>query len=126
MPLIPDHIATNAALDSKTHIIAAHVENAIINANGMTADVLALDNETLAAWLNDFKAKDLESYLAAHYVMGENLNAIAARLEPEIGRTLPRVDISPFTDKVESQGRKLTFTNGVYGVETIQSPQSDT
>lgn len=127
MPLIPDYIQTNAALDSRTDIMAAHIENAIIQANGMTSDVLALDNAALSAWLNAMGA-ELESYLTKHAVTGAALNTLAEQLEPELSkdangnkRTLPRVDVSPFTDKLAAQNRMIDVANGALTVQPISA-----
>lgn len=101
----------------------AHLENLLVCLNSQTQVVVNADSDALAEWLNSRGAR-LEDDLTRHGLTGGAANALAALMESATGTTLPRVDVSPFADKLAATGRTATLTAQGWVVADIPAPDA--
>ena len=125
MPLIqsPSSLAASRIVDlvlsTRSHYIAA---SGLLNA--VTAEILALANDDLAAFGNALGPLEMESLTTAHADQGAALNALLAGVNGILAQSgIPAqesaVDTRPLSDKLEEQGREIVLTDEVFSVQPI-------
>ena len=125
MPLLTTTQQTTARIAERGRNIVSHIAAAASQANQQTADVLALDNDQLSAWLQENGAQ-LESMLTAHKQLGDLLNQAAAVAAAILGDTAPPVglvDTRPLADKLAEQGRQIDFATLTVSNMPIPEPE---
>ena len=122
MPLIqsPSSLAASRIADlvisTRSHYIAAA---GLLNA--VTAEILALGNDDLAAFGNALGPLEMESLTTAHADQGDALNSLLAGVNGILAQSgIPpqetAVDVRPLADKLADQGREIILTDGVFTV----------
>lgn len=125
MPLIqsPSSLAASRIVDlvlsTRSHYIAA---SGLLNA--VTAEILALPNDDLAAFGNALGPAEMESLTTAHADQGSTLNALLAGVNSILQQSgVPpqssSVDVRPLADKLADQGREIVFSDGVFVVNQL-------
>lgn len=128
MPLIQSHSSLAASrivdlvLSTRSHYIAAA---GLLNA--VTAEILALGNDDLAAFGNSLGTLEMESLTTAHADQGEALNALLAGVNGILAQSgIPpqsaAVDTRPLADKLAEQERQIVLTDGVFSIDQIVEP----
>jgi hypothetical protein len=125
MPLIqsPSSLAASRIVDlvlsTRSHYIAAA---GLLNA--VTAEILALGNDDLAAFGNALGPLEMESLTTAHADQGNALNALLAGVNGILAQSgIPLqesgVDTRPLADKLVEQGREIVFADGFFAVSPL-------
>jgi hypothetical protein len=125
MPLIqsPSSLAASRIVDlvlsTRSHYIAA---SGLLNA--VTAEILALPNDDLAAFGNALGPLEMESLTTAHADQGAAINALLAGVNAILTQSgiTPQesaVDTRPLADKLAEQGREILLVDGVFEVSQL-------
>ncbi len=119
MPLLTSTEATSAAIAHAAENLAGFLSACVTLANDMARHPLSLSTPDLTAWLNARPAAQRLAEFGAHATLGEALNNAASVAESSLGLLgghLGRVDISPVSEKLASQGRVLSFVGETFAV----------
>jgi len=122
MPLIqsPSSLAASRIVDlvlsTRSHYIAAA---GLLNA--VTAEILALGNDDLAAFGNALGPLEMGTLTTAHADQGNALNALLAGIngilaQSGIAQQDATVDVRPLADKLADQGREIVLTDSIFAV----------
>ena len=129
MPLIqsPSQAAA-ASILSRVQSLAGNYNAAATHLNAIVRDVLAMDDDALAAFANEqgpTGLNELTSLHAEHGAAITELSAAAAATLADSGVTWPAsiVDVRPLSEKLAEQWRELTFADGVFAVVQIPRPE---
>ena len=129
MPLIQSKSAAAAAsILARVQNLAGNYNACATHLNAIVHDVLALDDDALAAFANEQGPAGLNELTTLHAEHGAaitELSAAAAATLAESGVTWPAstVDVRPLSDKLAEQGREMTFADGVFSVQQIPQPE---
>jgi hypothetical protein len=121
MSLLNKNENTTSALFGHSEKIAGYVSVSINEANALSAELLKLNNEDLADWLNSKPFSQRMEEFKSHGELGVSLNATAELIEKFIPQKLNRVDVRPFQEKLADLRRELVITDGVFSL--INFPQ---
>ena len=128
MPLIqsPSQAAA-ASILSRVQSLAGNYNAAATHLNAIVRDVLAMDDDNLAAFANEqgpAGINELTTLHAEHGAAITELSQAAAATLADSGVAWPAsiVDIRPLSEKLAEQGREMTFADGVFAVSTITEP----
>ena len=128
MPLIqsPSSLAASRIVDlvlsTRSHYIAA---SGLLNA--VTAEILALPNDDLAAFGNALGPLEMQTLTTAHADQGNALNALLAGVNGILLQSgiLPQesaVDTRPLADKLAEQNREIVLSDGIFSVIPLTEP----
>ena len=128
MPLIqsPSQAAA-ASILSRVQNLAGNYAASASHLNAIVRDVLALDDDALAAFANEQGPAGLNELTTLHAEHGAaitELSAAAAATLADSGVVWPAsvVDVRPLGEKLAEQGREMTFADGVFAVSPITEP----
>ena len=131
MPLIPSPsvLAASEILDTACSI-AGYLAVAAQKMDSITARLLSLDDENLAAFCNALGPVELNSVLTRHAETGAAINLALSQVNVTLaesgrGTIAGGVDVRPLSDKLEAQGRTLVVDTdtGKFVVEKIVTEQ---
>lgn len=127
MPLITQQQKIDVDLLEDSRNLASHLNAAASLANKQVSKFLSLSDTELTDWLNSKGPADVNEIFAAHAELGSSLNTastIAHTILASSGYgTAPvQVDIRPIGDKLLAQHRTITYIDGVFNVNTVESP----
>lgn len=126
MPLIQSKSATAAAsILSRVRHLAGHYQAAATHLNTIVRDLLALDDDDLAAFCNEQGPIGLTELTDLHLEQGTAINSLSAGVSDMLadsGIPWPAslVDVRPLSEKLAEQGRELSFVNGAFQVSPTQ------
>lgn len=120
MPLIqsPSSLAASHIVDlvlsTRSHYIAAA---GLLNS--VTAEILALSNNDLAAFGNALGPQEMQSLTTAHGQQGDALNALLSGVNGILEQSGIRsqsaaVDTRPLAEKLADQGREIVFSDNIF------------
>jgi hypothetical protein len=94
--------------------------------NKMTSTVIELDNESLAAWLNEF-GPSVGNLFTSHGLLGEAINKAADITAATIGGIqIAKVDIRSVAEKLAAQNRQIVIDEaGVFSVIPLPTPEPE-
>jgi hypothetical protein len=127
MPIIPPAQLTSIDLLARTQASFSFIATAANQMNQMVSELLALDNSRLSDWLNSQPMEDISKLFEAHGISGYAVNTALTVIQKQLADSgisvhKPVVDISPFQDKLLSQGRVVQFIDGQFVVVDIPKP----
>jgi hypothetical protein len=117
MSLLNKNENVTSALFGHSEKIAGYVSVSINEANALSAELLKLNNEDLADWLNSKPFAQRMEEFKSHGELGVSLNTTAELIEKFIPQKLKRVDVRPFQEKLADLRRELVITNGVFSLK---------
>ena len=129
MPLIQSKSAAAAAsILARVQHLAGNYQAAASHLNAITNDLLALDDDDLAAFCNEQGPAGLNELTTLHAEHGAaitELSAAAAATLVDSGVIWPAsiVDVRALSEKLAEQGRELTFANDAFVVVPISQPE---
>lgn len=122
MPLIqsPSSLAASRILDLVQNT-RSHYSACVGLLNAITAEILSLGNEDLAAFGNALGPIEMQSLTTAHAEQGSALNALltgvnAILAQSGIEATSVSVDVRPLSEKLADQNREIVLADGVFSV----------
>jgi hypothetical protein len=130
MQLLTPTTRISAALAQTTADLARHLASASVLTDRLAADLLALDDDSLAAWLNAQPPQDVQALFGAHSIVGEALNGAATVIagvlaESGVPVQIPPVDVRSVADKLSSQHRTLSHDGTGWTVTTEPLPEPE-
>jgi hypothetical protein len=128
MKLLTPTTRISAGLAATTADLARHLASAAVLTDRLAADLLARDDDSLAAWLNAQSPQDVQALFGAHAIVGEALNGAATVItgvlaESGVPVQIPPVDTRPVADKLATQRRTLTHNGTAWLVTTEPEPE---
>ena len=121
-----------AAILTGLRSLASEYEAATRQLDGIMDGIVALPNEPLAALGNEIGPTDLAALLAAHAAQVAGVNALAAGVETIIASVEQReageirqASTASLYDRLASQNREITLTEGVFSVQDIPVIEED-
>ena len=129
MPLIQSKSAAVAAsILARVQQLAGNYQAAASHLNVITNDLLALNDDDLAAFCNEQGPDGLNELTTLHAEHGAaitELSAAAAATLADSGVIWPAsiVDVRPLGEKLAEQGRELIFADGAFAVQPITQPE---
>jgi len=130
MQLLTPTTRISATLAATTGDIARHLASASVLTDRLAADLLSLDDDSLAAWLNAQPPEDIQALFGAHEQVGSYLNAAATVITTVLAASgvpvsIPPVDVRPVADKLAAAHRTLTFDPSTGWIVTTTPPAID-
>jgi len=131
MQLLTPITRISATLAQTTADLARHLASASVLTDRLAADLLALDDDSLAAWMNAQSPQDIEALFTAHATVGHALNTASATIAAVLAASgspipIPTIDTRPVAEKLASQRRTLTLTDAGWQVTTEPPEESPT
>lgn len=128
MPLIQSKSAAAAAsILARVQNLAGNYNACATHLNAITNDLLALDDDALAAFANEQGPDGLNELTTLHAEHGAAISELSAAAaatlaDSGVAWSVSVVDVRPLSDKLAEQGREMTFADGVFAVVEIPRP----